>query len=101
MTDIAPDAAERSGLAHAWLRRYPSNVDWFGEVDDGPVFGLLDQAARRHPNRPCTNFFGRLTTYEEIARLVDQAAAGLQALGVAKGTKIGLFLPNSPTFIIY
>ena len=33
--------------------------------------------------------------------LVDQAAAGLQSLGVGKGTKVGLFLPNSPTFIVY
>jgi len=32
---------------------------------------------------------------------VDQVAAGLQRLGVVKGTRVGLFLPNSPTFIIY
>ncbi len=33
--------------------------------------------------------------------MVDRAAAGLQKLGVKKGTKVGLFLPNCPTFIIY
>ena len=33
--------------------------------------------------------------------MVDRAAAGLQRLGVKKGTKVGLFLPNSPTFIVY
>ncbi len=36
-----------------------------------------------------------------MGKLVDQAAAGLQRLGVGKGTKVGLFLPNSPTFIVY
>ena len=33
--------------------------------------------------------------------MVDRAAAGLQKLGVKKGTKVGLFLPNCPTFIVY
>ena len=33
--------------------------------------------------------------------MVDRAAAGLQKLGVKKGTKVGLFLPNCPTYIVY
>src|SRR5262245_34856336 len=33
--------------------------------------------------------------------MVDRAAAGLQKLGVKKGSKVGLFMPNCPTFIIY
>jgi long-chain acyl-CoA synthetase len=37
----------------------------------------------------------------EIGRLVDEAAAGLQRMGVKKGSKVGLFLPNTPTFIVY
>ncbi|MEO1282054.1 MAG: long-chain fatty acid--CoA ligase, partial [Pseudomonadota bacterium] len=40
-------------------------------------------------------------TYQEINQAVHQIAVGLQQLGVKKGTKVGLFLPNSPTFIIY
>ena len=33
--------------------------------------------------------------------MVDRTAAGLQKLGVKRGTKVGLFMPNCPTFIIY
>src|SRR4029077_5425925 len=40
-------------------------------------------------------------SYQEIAQLAGKAAAGLQKLGVGKGTKVGLFLPNSPTYLIY
>jgi long-chain acyl-CoA synthetase len=36
-----------------------------------------------------------------LGRLVDRTAAGLQKLGVKRGTKVGLFMPNCPTFIIY
>ena len=57
--------------------------------------------AKAHPRRTCTNFLGKILTYGDIAAMVDRTAAGLQKLGVKKGTKVGLFLPNCPTFIIY
>ena len=55
----------------------------------------------RHGERPCTSFYGRRLTYREIGELVDRTAAALQTLGVVKGTKVGLFMPNCPTFIVY
>jgi long-chain acyl-CoA synthetase len=66
-----------------------------------PLQSILDDTAKRHGGRPCTNFLGRIMTYAEIHAETEKAAAGLQRLGVRKGTKVGLLLPNSPTFIIY
>ena len=86
---------------HAWLRNYPAGVDWHHTFEAKPLWHLLDDAVSRHGKRPCTNFLGRTMTYEEIGRLVDRAAAGLQAIGVGKGTRVALLLPNSPTFLIY
>ncbi|HJZ45008.1 MAG TPA: long-chain fatty acid--CoA ligase [Hyphomicrobiaceae bacterium] len=87
--------------SYQWLKRYPEKVDWHQKVTPGPLFELLDSAAAKYGSRPCTNFLGKVLTYREIARAVDRAAAGLQKLGVKKGTKVGLFMPNCPTFIIY
>lgn len=87
--------------AHAWIKSYPRGVDWHMPLEGTPLFHLMDEAAARHADRPCTTFIGRTLTYGEIGTLVDRAAAGLQQLGVVKGTKVGLFLPNTPTFIIY
>jgi len=84
-----------------WLNHYPSDVDWHKHYEPYPLPKLLDDAAARYPNNICTNFFGRTLKYREIAEKVNQTAAGLAAAGVQKGTKIGLFLPNCPTFIIY
>ena len=84
-----------------WLKHYPAGVDYHQPIATEPLFHLLDQAVARHPGRPCTNFMGKVLTYREIGRLVSRAAAGLQRLGVKKGSKVGLFLPNSPTFVIY
>lgn len=92
-------AAEAPG--HAWLARYPEGVDWRMPLPAAPLFHMLDETAARHGSHVCTNFLGKTLSYAEIARLSDEAAAGLQRLGVKKGTKVGLLLPNSPTFIIY
>lgn len=86
---------------HAWLKSYPKGVDWHMPLPPAPLFRLMDEAAARNPDRPCTIFLGRTLTYGEIGALVDRAAAGLQQQGVVKGTKVGLLLPNSPTFIVY
>ena len=85
----------------AWNKSYPRDVDWHMALDPKPLFSLIDEAVARSPDRPCTTFLGRTLTYGEIGELVDQAAAGLQQLGVIKGTKVGLFLPNSPTFVVF
>jgi long-chain acyl-CoA synthetase len=62
---------------------------------------LVDRAARIYPTNPAISFKGKVTSYRDLAAEVDSVAAGLQRAGIKKGTKIGLFLPNTPTFIIY
>jgi long-chain acyl-CoA synthetase len=95
----APDAATTPQMA--WLKRYPRGVDWNMPLQVAPLYCLLDDAVARYGSLPCSVFLGKTLTYEDIGRLVDAAAAGLQRLGVKKGTKVGLFLPNTPTFIVY
>ncbi|MDR3683488.1 MAG: long-chain fatty acid--CoA ligase [Geothrix sp.] len=60
----------------------------------------FDAAVRRFGSRPALNFLDRRFTYAQLGTLVDRAAAGLQRMGVARGTKIGLCLPNTPYSII-
>jgi long-chain acyl-CoA synthetase len=86
---------------YQWLRKYPKDVDWFQQFRPVPMGQLLDTAVATHGSRMCTNFLGKRLTYAEIGQFVDQTAAGLQKLGVKRGTKVGLLMPNCPTFIIY
>ena len=86
--------------APPWLGVYPEGVDWHRRFDARPVHELLDQAVARFPANVCTYFLGQTMTYAEIGKAVDMAAAGLQRLGVKKGVKVGLFLPNCPTFVV-
>jgi long-chain acyl-CoA synthetase len=65
------------------------------------VGDLLDRAVARFPNRPALSFLGRRWSYRTLADLVNRAAAGLQALGVNRGDRVGLCLPNTSYFVIF
>jgi long-chain acyl-CoA synthetase len=93
--------AEGQAPSHPWLKRYPEGVDWTAAFKPMAVYDLLDGAVQKYGTRPCTNFLGKTLTYHEIGERVGRAAAGLKVLGVRKGSKVGLFLPNSPTYLIY
>lgn len=95
--------SQLQGLAknYPWVANYPPDVPWRMTIRPEPLTHLVSRAARDFPNNKAITFFGRSITYRELATQVDRVAAGLQAAGVTKGTKVGLFLPNTPTFIIY
>jgi long-chain acyl-CoA synthetase len=104
MTEAAEartDAVRQKPAPYPWLIRYPRAVDWHQRFEPAPVYALLDDSVARFAGRPCTSFYGKTLTYRELGELVDRAAAGLQTIGVMKGTKVGLFMPNCPTFVIY
>ena len=101
-TAAAASADTQAGLPQSqpWLKHYPTYTRWQHSFAPGLVHQLLDQAVARFPSHVCTHFLGRTMSYAEIGKAVSHAAAGLQRLGVGKGSKVGLFLPNSPTFVV-
>ena len=102
--NVQPDskaAVNGTATPYPWLKSYPANVDWFQKFTPAPVPSLLDSAVARFGGRPATEFLGRTMTYAELAAEVNRAAKGLATLGVKKGTRVGLLLPNCPAFIVY
>ncbi|MEM8948831.1 MAG: long-chain fatty acid--CoA ligase [Pseudomonadota bacterium] len=85
---------------YPWEAHYPEGLTWDHKLADKPLFTLLDDAVARYGDRPCLDFLGRKSSYKEIGQLVDRAAKGFQALGVKKGMRVGLFLPNCPYYVI-
>ncbi|OYY03517.1 MAG: dicarboxylate--CoA ligase PimA [Acidocella sp. 35-58-6] len=65
-----------------------------------PVHQMLDRAVQRFGSRPAVDFLGKRYNWAEIGRLADSAAAGLQKIGVGRGVKVGLCLPNTPYFVV-
>jgi long-chain acyl-CoA synthetase len=84
-----------------WIANYPAGVAWDMPILPQPLPTVLAEAARDFANNPAISFMGKITTYAQLDAQVTRVAAGLQQSGVRKGTKVGLFLPNTPTFIVY
>lgn len=90
-----------SKKSYPWLKAYPKDIPWDVEIPEGPIYELLDKTAARFPDRPSIEFLGKRYTYAELGDLVNRAAKGLQDIGVKKGIKVGLFMPNAPYFVIF
>jgi long-chain acyl-CoA synthetase len=83
-----------------WLKLYDKGVPQHIEYPSIPLFGLLEESARKYPDSPCTIFKGAVVTYREMNELTDRLAAGLAELGVKKGDRVGIFMPNTPQFVL-
>ncbi len=81
-----------------WLRTYPPEVDWHAEIEPMSLPDMLARTARLHGDRPAFDFLGRRTTWAQAAAASDRIAAGLMALGLARGTRLGLLMPNCPAY---
>ena len=65
-----------------------------------PVFQVLEDAAEKYPSQTALLFEGQEIRYRQLKALVDRLASGLANLGVEKGDRVCLFLPNCIEFIL-
>ena len=86
---------------HPWIKHYPPGLSWDKIYPPRSLPDMFDQAVATYGKRVCCEFLGRTITYEEMGQLVDRAAQGLSDLGIGKDSKVGLLLPNTPTYIIF
>ncbi|MCH8340100.1 MAG: long-chain fatty acid--CoA ligase [Chloroflexi bacterium] len=83
-----------------WHQHYDEGVPSEIKVPELRLHDFLEQSARDFPDRPCTIFKGAEISYREMNELTDRLAAGLVELGVMKGDRVAIFMPNSPQFVI-
>jgi long-chain acyl-CoA synthetase len=83
-----------------WLKCWPSNVPDSIEYPLIPLHELLVKTAKEHPEKAAIAYFDGEITYRELNSLSNKFAAALAALGVKKGERVALFLPNIPQFVI-
>jgi len=83
-----------------WLANYDKSVPQTIDYPKKPLFHFLEEAARNYPDRACTIFKGAVISYQEMNALTDHMAAALVEMGVKKGDRVGIFIPNTPQFVI-
>ena len=93
-------SAEEKWASRLWTENYPPGVPTTYDYPVVPVTAFLDDAARNFPEAPALDFMGNRLNYSELKQEVDRFAAALKPLGVARGTTVGLILPNIPQNVI-
>lgn len=86
--------------ARPWLCHYEGGVPAQLTIPDYPLTWLLDEAVRHYPGHTAFIYFGEKMSYAQFSSLANRFAVGLQRLGVQKGDRVAIALPNIPQYPI-
>jgi long-chain acyl-CoA synthetase len=83
-----------------WFAKYDKGVPQTFDIPKVPLYHFLEESARKYPDRACTIFKGAVITFKEMDAITDSVAAALVDMGVKKGDRVGIFMPNTPQFVM-
>ncbi|RLI30461.1 long-chain fatty acid--CoA ligase [Candidatus Bathyarchaeota archaeon] len=83
-----------------WLKFYPEGVPASIDYPKITLPQMLKNTAKKYPNHTAIIFESYKMTYSELSEAVDRFATALHSLGISKGDKVAIFLPNIPQFVI-
>jgi long-chain acyl-CoA synthetase len=83
-----------------WLAHYEAGVPYTIGIPRVPVHHLLRSAVRRFPRHTAVIFEGSRMSYQRLNREVNRFANALLGLGLDKGARVVLLLPNVPQMVI-
>jgi long-chain acyl-CoA synthetase len=101
-SESAPPSASASSpyAARPWRKHYdywvPARMTYPGK----PLYEILAATAVETPDAQATAFLGASLTFREIKQRTDRLAQALVTLGIAKGDRVGIMLPNCPQYIL-
>ncbi len=95
-----PDVVAAEMPERPWLVHYPSSVPAYVRIPERPLPWLLEEAARLHGANVALEYYGTHISYVQLVALVDRFARGLLRLGLRRGDRVSVCLPNVPQFPI-
>jgi long-chain acyl-CoA synthetase len=97
---MAAPVASSPYAARPWLQHYDYWVRPHLSYPGRPLADILSITAVERPDKVATQFLGAQLTYLELKRRSDALSAALAELGIVKGDRVGIMLPNCPQYII-
>src|SRR5258706_3082062 len=83
-----------------WVRYYEQGVPAQLDIPDHPLTWLLDQTVSKYPSQTAIIYYGTKLSYAQLSSLANRFATGLQRLGIEKGDRVAIALPNIPQYPI-
>jgi len=101
----APTRKEKDGREQlkdkrGWLGNYEQGVPYTIGIPHIPVHHILRSSVRLFPLRPAIFFEGSRLSYRRLNHEANRFANALLALGIGKGARVVLLMPNIPQMVV-
>lgn len=83
-----------------WLRHYPEQIPHDLHFEDKTLQSILQQSAQQFSEKPAIYFLGKKRTYRQVYEEALKMADYLLSLGMKKGDRVSIMLPNCPQAVI-
>jgi long-chain acyl-CoA synthetase len=87
-------------MLHPWLKHFEAGVPKNPGIPAIPLHELLSESARRFPQKTAITFYGTRITYRELDDQSNRFGNALKGLGVKRGDRVTVMLPNVPHCVI-
>ncbi|MFY3791672.1 long-chain-fatty-acid--CoA ligase [Ureibacillus sp. MALMAid1270] len=87
-------------LEKVWLSQYPEEIPTSLTYEEMPIQNLLTRAYEKNPGKIVIHFMGKELNYKELYESSLKFANYLRGLGVEKGDRVAIMLPNCPQAVI-
>ncbi|MCM3768792.1 long-chain fatty acid--CoA ligase [Neobacillus niacini] len=84
----------------AWLAKYPERIKKEVDIPNIPLQQILRETTEKFPDNNALSFYGRKMSYQELYKLSLAFSSALQQIGVQKGDRVAMMLPNCPQYVI-
>lgn len=100
MSSPLPPNGEPTDRQKVWCGNYEDGVPARLEVATRTIVDMFESSVSHWAANDALEFFGEKITYAELAEYVERCAEGLRRMGVSKGDRVAVLLPNCPQAII-
>lgn len=83
-----------------WLKLYPEEIPGTLVYPSEPLHHYLLQSAKNFPDNTAIHFMGKELSFQQVCDTVVSLAGYLQEIGITKGDRVAIMLPNSPQSVI-
>ncbi|MGB3680909.1 MAG: long-chain fatty acid--CoA ligase [Rubrobacteraceae bacterium] len=83
-----------------WLKVYEGYTEPEAEFFEGSLYELFRESVEEHKEKVALSFYGTEIGFPQLQAMADKMAAALAAIGVEKGDRVALMLPNCPQYVV-
>lgn len=87
-------------VSKPWLKLYPEEIPAHIEYESEPLYAYLQQSAIKNPGKKAIDFLGKKITYAELFESALKLSHHFQSIGLLKGDRVSIMLPNCPQAVI-